>query len=317
MPRNWMRRAVLALACASATLLVACGEGTIESALVPSRYIAFGDGFSDVGQAGTRYTVNDGGVTIWWEQLAAGFGAGVKAASAGGTGYAQGNARILLKPDLLGSNTTPTVKEQVDAFLASNTIGANDLYILSGGISDIVYQMNAVTAGTLSGTEMVANAQQAGRDLGAQVRRLVDAGASYVSVPGVYNLGVTPFAASIGQGALLTEASSKFNEALLVSIVDLGAKVLYYDAAYYFNLLSAQPGTYSFDSSTVMACNSVDAGVGIGIGRGQVSSRLCTPSTIISGADYNRYLFADGLYLTPQAQRLFGDFAHTRLKARW
>ncbi|MDO8276958.1 MAG: hypothetical protein Q7T63_02390, partial [Burkholderiaceae bacterium] len=83
MPRNWMRRAVLALACASATLLVACGEGTIESALVPSRYIAFGDGFSDVGQAGTRYTVNDGGVTIWWEQLAAGFGAGGCGAAGG------------------------------------------------------------------------------------------------------------------------------------------------------------------------------------------------------------------------------------------
>ena len=49
---HWMRRALLALASAAALLVAACGSGTIESQLQPSRIVVFGDGFSDLGQAG-------------------------------------------------------------------------------------------------------------------------------------------------------------------------------------------------------------------------------------------------------------------------
>ena len=68
----WLRRAVLLAASASSVLLAACGSSTIESALTPSRFIGFGDGFSDVGQTagGTRHTVNDGSVSLWAEQIA-------------------------------------------------------------------------------------------------------------------------------------------------------------------------------------------------------------------------------------------------------
>ena len=61
-----------------------------------------------------------------------------------------------------------------------------------------------------------------------------------------------------------------------------------------------------------------DAGTGgIGIGAGQVNSALCTTNTIVSGADYNLYLFADRVYPTPAAQRKFGDYAFQRIRARW
>ena len=49
MARNWLRRAAMAAVCASAALLAACGSSSIESTLTPSRFVAFGDGFSDVG----------------------------------------------------------------------------------------------------------------------------------------------------------------------------------------------------------------------------------------------------------------------------
>ena len=70
MSSHWMRRALLALASVSALLTAACGSGTIESQLQPSRIVVFGDGFSDLGQGGTRYTVNDGGINIWTQQVA-------------------------------------------------------------------------------------------------------------------------------------------------------------------------------------------------------------------------------------------------------
>ena len=315
---NWLRRGVLTAACASVALLAACGSSTIESALTPARFVAFGDGFSDVGQVGgARYTVNDGSVNNWTQQLAATYGLTLTPASKGGTSYAQGNARVKLQPDASGNASTLTVTQQVDAFLASGGTKANDVVMLGAGTADIIAEMAAVTAGAQTPDQMLLNLQAAGRALGAQTERLVQAGAKHVVVVGAYNLGRSPWAISLGQVDLLTNASSKFNEAFLVSIVNLGANVLYVDAAYYFNLLTSSPGSYSFDNGTTAVCTSVDAGNGIGIGAGQVNSALCTPSTVLPAANYAKYVFADNVYVTPQAQRLFGTYVYDRLHARW
>ena len=317
MAANWMRRSLMIAACASAALLAACGSSTTESAISPQRMIAFGDGMSDVGQKGTRYTVNDGSVNNWTLQVASGYGKTLTASSAGGKSYAAGNARIVAKPDAAGSNTTLTVKEQIDSFLASNTFTGDDLVMINGGISDVIANMAAVNAGTMTTEQMITASRQAGTDFAAQIRRLVNAGAKYVVVAGTYDLSKTPWAKTIGREALLSNASSRFNEGLLVGIVDLGANVLYVDSAYYVNLYTSVPGNYGFNNSTAAVCTSVDANNGIGIGAGQVNSALCTSSTLLSGANPTSFVFADSVYLTPSAQRQFGTYAYDRLRARW
>lgn len=316
---NWLRRSVLASAGVSAALVLAgCGSSTIESALKPERFIAFGDGFSDIGQVGgARYTINDGSVNNWTQQLAATYGLTLTPASAGGTSYAQGNARVTAHPDAAGNASTPTVTEQIDHFLAGGSFKDSDVVLVSAGVSDIVAHMAAVQAGTQTPAQMLEQAQQDGRALGAQISRTVAAGAKYVVVTGTYNLGRSPWAKAIHQEDLLTQASSKFNEAFLVSIVDQGAQVLYVDTAYYFNLLTASPSSYSFDNATTPICTSVDAGPGIGLGSGQVNSALCTSSTLLPGANSAQYVFADAVYFTPAAQRLFGTYTYDRLHARW
>ena len=315
---NWLRRGVLTAACASVALLAACGSSTIESALKPARFVAFGDGFSDVGQVnGARYTVNDGSVNNWTQQLAATYGLTLTPVSAGGTSYAQGNARVKVQPDAAGNASTRTVTQQVDAFLAAGGTKVNDVVVLGAGTADIIAEMAAVTAGTQTPEQMLARAQQAGKDLGAQAIRLVDAGAQYIVVSGAYNLGRSPWAIALGQVDLLTNASSKFNEAFLVSIVNQGANILYVDSAYYFNLVTSSPGSYTFDNGTTAVCTSVDASNGIGTGNGKVNSALCTPSTVLPATNYNKYVFADNVYVTPEAQRLFGTYAYDRLHARW
>ena len=175
---NWLRRSVLAAACASATLLVACGSSTIESALTPARFVAFGDGFSDVGQVGgARYTVNDGAVNNWTQQVAGTYGITLTPASAGGTSYAQGNARISARPDAAGNAATPTVVQQIDTFLASGSFKESDVVLLGAGTADLVAQAAAVAAGTQTREQMIVQVQQAGRELGEQSLRLVAAGA--------------------------------------------------------------------------------------------------------------------------------------------
>ena len=65
MTGNPLRRILLALTCASAALLAACGSGTIVDPFQPTRVLSVGDSFSDLGQDGKRYTVAD-----WSEEKA-------------------------------------------------------------------------------------------------------------------------------------------------------------------------------------------------------------------------------------------------------
>lgn len=314
MAANWMRRTALVAACASAALLAACGSSSIESALKPEQLITFGDGYSFVREQ--RYTVNNGTVNNWTLQLLDHY---QKSGSATGglVSFAEGNTRIAQHPDAAGNATTPTITEQVDRFLAMGTPKPNDLLLLNGGISDLIVGMAAVRAGTQTPDQFVANARLNGQALAAQVRRLVAAGASHIAVTGTYDLGKTPWAKSIGQEALLSQASSRFNESLLVAINDLSQHVLYVDAAYYVNLYESTPSSFSFNNATTPVCTSVDAGNGIGIGQGQVNSALCTSATLLPGTDADRYVFADAVYLTPSAHRQLGTYAYDKLRARW
>jgi phospholipase/lecithinase/hemolysin len=314
---QWMRRVLLALAPAALLALAACGGGTIESQFTPTRMVVFGDALSDMGNTGSRFTVN-GPTAQWVKLMALDYGVALEKSAAGGTDYATGNARVVLKPDAAGNNATPTVKEQVDAFLAANgSFNAGDLVVLSGGISDLIVQMQALRAGTISQDQFIANVKQAGRDLAAQARRIADAGASHIVVMGVPDLKATPWAVQIGQQALLSTASTDFNNALLVDLVNEGDRMLFMDTALLFNLMAADPGSYGMNNAKDIVCTSVDPGPGIGIGPNQVNSALCTTSTIVSGADPSLYLWADAIYPTPTAHSRLADYTFSRVHNRW
>lgn len=318
-----LRRVALGLVCVPAAWLVACGGGTTEGALTPTRLVSFGDAFSDIGNGGTtaKYTVNDATVNTWVEQLATGYALTITPSANGGHGYARGNARIVAKPDAAGSAATLTMTEQIDAFLRTSKPELNDLILVNGGVSDIVAQVSSVIAGTTTEADMITRVKQAGADMGGQVRRLVQQGATHVLVVGVNNLGHTPWATRVGKAAMLTDASIKFNEALLLAIVDLGNQVLYVDLYNYAGAVVSTPAAFGLTDATNVVCTSVDPGNGIGTGSGQVSAALCTDTTVIAEAavdkKYNSYVFADGLYFTPAMNRLFGTNALSRVRARF
>jgi outer membrane lipase/esterase len=317
MATQWLRRAAFLAACAAGALVAACGGGSIDSQLDPARIVAFGDGFADLGQSGSRYTVNDGSVSNWTQYVADSFGNPLAPSAGGGRSYATGNARVQAKPDAAGNAATPTVKEQIDTFLASGGVAAGDLLIVNAGTSDVIAEVRATLEGAQTRDQMLANLTQAGRDLGAQVRRLVQAGATHVVVVGPYNLGRSPWSIETKQGDLMLDAAGRFNEQMLVSIVDLGANVLYVDAALYLNLVTSAPTAYELTNGDKAVCTSVDPSLGIGTGTNQVNSRLCTPSTVVAGANYNQYVFADRVYPTPRAHRLFGEYAFGKIRERW
>jgi outer membrane lipase/esterase len=81
--------------------------------------------------------------------------------------------------------------------------------------------------------------------------------------------------------------------------------------------MTAVPSSYELTDAVTPVCTSVDAGPGIGIGAGQVNSALCTPATTLDSVNYNNYLFADKVYPAPRAQFKFGEYATSRIQARW
>lgn len=313
-----MRSPILHFAAALSVLalLSSCG-GSVESQFSPTRVLAVGDGFADLGQDGARYTINDGTVNNWSQYLAQAYGLDLAASAGGGWSFATGHARVGTHPDAAGNAATPTVREQVDALLAATTPAATDLVVVNAGTADLVAEAHAYFSGTRTRDDLTANAKQAGADLGTQVRRLVDAGATHVMVVGPYNLGKSVWAQEIDGASVLEDATTKFNNQLLISIEDLGETVLYVDAAYYFNLVTGSPSSYDLDNVETEACTSVDGGAGIGTGSGQVNSHLCDGNTLLAGIDPAKYLFADRVYVTPVAHRLFGAYAYDRIRERW
>ncbi len=294
MTGNLLRRILLALTCASAALLAACGSGSIVDPFQPTRVLSVGDSFSDLGQDGKRYTVNDDTINIWSQQLAADFGLPLVASNKGGLSYARGDA-------LVSGPTSNSIEAQVNELLAKNTLQPGDLVLINGGAADILTNV----AATGFSAQTTAAVQAAGTAMGALVQRLVNAGAKHVLVVGMYPLGYSPLGTSSGQSTNYTNITLSFNNALKLSIVDLGSNVLYLDSSQYYGSVYYTPTNYPpLNNSTTVACTTV-----------LVTD--CTPATIVPGYDYNTLLYASNVYFTPSAHRLLGNYGYNQLKSRW
>jgi outer membrane lipase/esterase len=291
-----LRRSGLVTVIAACAVLASCGSNSVEQPLLPgqvSRFVAMGDGLADMGQAGgVRYTVNDTTVKTWVEQVANSYQSSLSAQSAGGQGWA------------LGGANAAAISGQVDAYIAGGSPSKGDFVLIDAGLTDLVALSDAVKAGKMTEAEGLTGAAAAGKTLGGAAQKLVNAGVLRIVVAGTYNLGLSPYAKTLGTTAFLTAASLKYNEALQVAMVNLGTNVLYVDAALRYNQLINSPGSFGFANSSVAACTTPTAAT-------------CTPSTIVSGVDYNTYVFADDRYFTPAAQRAMGDFAYARMRGRW
>lgn len=317
---QWTRRVLLALAPAALLALAACDSSTIESQFRPTRVVAFGDALSDMGQVNGRRYMVDNSENVWVRLVGKSYDLdNVKAAAAGGTVYATGNARIVAKPDAAGNAATPTIKEQVDAFLAGGTFGPDDLVILQGGISDLIVQAQAHRANQITREQLLANMRQAGLDYAAQARRLSAAGARHIAVMGLYDLSVTPWSLQTSIASLISEATRTFNDTVLVELVNEGQTMLFVDTALLFNLMVSSPAAYGFNTVVAPVCSSAaaDPGPGIGIGTNQISSYRCTVGTLEPGADPTKFLWADPVYPTTAAHTRLADFTYNRLISRW
>ncbi|RMX04805.1 GDSL family lipase [Corticibacter populi] len=319
---QWSRCIAFVAAGVAALSLTACGSSTVESAISPTRFIAFGDATADIGQSGSYFTVNDDSAALknWTEQVASSYGRSITAQANGGYSYAEGNARVTAE-DATGGGAT-SVQAQVSNFLASNQFGEDDLVLISAGASDVIALARQVMDGTLDVASARQSAREAGIALMTQVKRLEDNGAKYVVVALLYRLDETPWGtANSGYTGLLDGNSDSlvrhFNDGIKIAAVEQKvSNALSVDFEYYVNYMYGYPSYFSFSNIADPVCNSVDDGNGIGIGTGQVSSAKCTTDTLIDSS-YDSYMFADPVYVTPSAHRQLGTYAYDEITDRW
>jgi outer membrane lipase/esterase len=257
-------------------------------------------------------------------------------APASGTNFAQGGAQVHTTPGVGGQplpqGNSPaiaalSVKQQVDTYLAQKAGAAdpNAVYTVYAGANDIFYWANflqtaqsnpaalpalisitsgpvksimqQVAAGTLSATQgSQAMLQQSTADLRDQVARLQAAGAKYVMVPMLPDMGKTPYGLSNpAAGGSLSTLSNGYNLTLQNTLAASGIGVIPVDTVSLTNDIQANPAKYGLTNSTTPGC----AGVGAS------ASLLCT--AMVAGGD--AYMFADGVHPTQATHQIVAAYA--------
>jgi outer membrane lipase/esterase len=275
-----MRKFRPSLAAAVVALAVASGNA---SAQFSNAYV-FGDSLSDAGQYGARFTTNPG--LTFPMYLTQHYGISVGPSFQGGNDYGQGGARVNSTSPLIPP-TAPnlSITQQVTQFLAKGPLDGNALYQLQGGANDILVLAGQAAGGVISPAVLQASVAQAAVDLATQAARLQAAGARYLIVYNVPDIGKTPLAASQGAQATFTALSGLFNSTLTAALAGAHVQVIAVNSFALLDEIVANPSAFGFTNVTTPACTTS-------------SSLNCTPATLVSPNAALDHAFADGVHPT-------------------
>lgn len=308
-------RAILAAALAFAALPA--------TAQTYTQTVFFGDSLTDSGfyqpflvqtqgpQAAIvgKFTTNP--AFVWAEYLADFYGTNASPAwnltttgIANGTGsnYAAGGATIRPGagfPPTPPTQFAPSLTTQVTAYLA-RTGGRADpkaLFTVWGGANDLFFHLGgATTQAQFLGA--------AGAHVGL-ITTLTNAGARYILVPTMPDVGRTPFGLSQGPAgsAGITALVNGYNATLFAGIQQAGLRVIPLDTFNFLRELSAAPSLYGLVNVSMPACVGVP------------SSLVCNPNSLVAPNAGETHAFADGVHPSAAGHRLVGQFALSILEA--
>ncbi len=272
-----------------------------------SSFVVFGDSLSDTGNiaaaqglpAGNSFTTNPDPVAA--QIIAAAFGLPSGPSLAGGPNFAWGGACV--NATGLCLNAVPNIPAQVTQYLALNGGRAdpNALYSIWGGANDIFATLTLAPANAQANTVAAATAYV------QQIGRLQAAGARYVVVYNLPNLGATPQFAGPSAGSV-SQITVVYNSALTAGLATLGDGIIPINTFGLISEISLNPGLYGFTNITGQAC-----GVGSSsVACGPAGSGL--PFTYAAGTN-NTWLFADGVHPTGAAHAILGSVVLSTIAA--
>ncbi|MCY7354742.1 MAG: autotransporter domain-containing protein [Lysobacter sp.] len=271
-----------------------------------SQTIFFGDSLTDAGyfrpllpasvQPVTgQFTTNPG--FVWAQYLADFYGTSAAPNGNGqvGPNYAAGGARVSsANPGPLGP--PPPLTAQLSNYLASTGGRAdpNALYTVWGGANDL-FAASAVPA---QAQAIIGSAVAAQVGI---IGQLQSAGARYILVPLIPDLGLTPAFRAQGPAvqAQVTGLATAYNNALLGAIGASGARVIPLDTFHLLQEIVGNPGIYGFRNVTGTACQPQIT----------AQSLTCNPTTYVTPDAPDAYAFADGVHPTTGAHKILADYA--------
>lgn len=271
-----------------------------------SQTVFFGDSLSDGGffrpllpvtvrPVTGQFTTNPG--YVWSQYLADYYGTSAAPNGNGQTGpnYAAGGARV-------GVNSTgalgpiPSLATQMNNYLTANggRADAHALYTVWGGANDLF----AITSGGANPTTTIGSAVAA--QIGI-VGTLTQAGAQYILVPTIPDLGLTPAfraqgATAQAQGTALTVS---YNTALFNGLAASNLRVIPLDTFHFLQEVVANPSAFGITNITGTACQPQIT----------ANSLTCNPTSYVNPSAPYTYLFADGVHPTSSAHKALADFA--------
>jgi len=238
-----------------------------------------------------KFTTNPG--WVWAEHVADHYGTNGHSNGNGqaGDNYAAGGATVAT--DVVGPlGLTPSLKTQAANYLAANGGRAdpNALYSVWGGPNDLFAITSPTQAPAVIGAAVT-------NQIGV-VSALQQAGARYVLVPNLPDIGLTPTfraggAPYMAQGTALATA---YNDALYGGLKQTGIEFIPLDTFGILQEIVANPSAYGFRNATDMACTSD-------------SSVTCNPTSLVAADAADSYVFADGVHPTSATHAMLGQYA--------
>ena len=305
-------RTILAAALALAVITPALAETRF------SQTVFFGDSLTDAGfyqpflvqnfgpsaAVAARFTTTPG--LVWAEYVADFYGTNASPAwqlsmtgiaPAAGSNYAAGGATISPGPGFpptVPTQFAPSLTTQIGAYLGANGGRAdpNALFTVWGGANDLFFHLNGFTT-------QAQFLGAAGAEIGL-VATLTNAGARYILVPTMPDVGTTPFGLSLGPtgSAGVTALVSGYNQTLFGGLQAAGLRVIPLDTFHFMREITANPGLYGFSNVTTPACGTAPA-----------------LGCVVAPAVAQNHVFADGVHPTSTAHQLLSQYAISMLEA--
>lgn len=250
-----------------------------------------------------QFTTNPG--SVWAQFLADYYGTDATAAwgltttgitPGTGTNYAAGGATVNPGPGFpptVPTQFAPTIPTQIAAYLGSagGKADPNALYTLWAGANDLFFHLNGATTQaqffSTAGTQV------------SLVGSLRQAGARYILVPTMPDVGQSPFGLSQGAAgsAGITALAQAYNQALFGGLASANLRVIPLNTFAFIREVSAAPALYGFANATSGACLGVP------------SSLVCNPSNFANPTAANTFVFADSVHPTTAAHQMIAQFA--------
>lgn len=271
----------------------------------------FGDGLADAGfyrpllpssvrPVTGQFTTNPADV---WAQIIAdelGTSADPNGNGQTGTNYANGGARVVV--DWVGAlGPVPSMNTRVNDYLTEHGGVADPgaLYTVWGGMNDIALVLAGIAPPTAIDDAVVGEV--------AMVQALANAGARYVLVPTVYDLGVAPTYRAAGPAAQAdaTALTQDFNSQLFDGLAAANLPVIPLNTFALLQEVVADPALYGFSNVTGTAC----------MPQITANSLTCNPTSLVAQDAPYTHLFADGVHLSAGGHQLLAQYALSVLDA--